>query len=543
MIESGMFKKSNHHHLVLALLLFAGAYLGFDRLMARPFHFDEGVNGYWVQEIWKNGFFKYDPTNFHGPLYFYILQLSEIFFSFQWPAHRAVTVLFSLLNLFGIYSLGRFLSAQLEPPRPSEEQSHIQDQGVRVQSRNGWRLNIAVISSLFWLASPVALYYARYSIHETVLLSGEIFFTLGLLKFLSSPSRSSGAMMVWSSVLMSATKETFVIFIFALMVSFLFLRSQFSDRHFLFVRKHRSDLLGQLSLGLSVWALLFSGFGRNLDGVLDFFRAFLLWFHVGTQDPAHVKPAYYFVQLIWENEPLVIFAFVLSLLGWVYRDRYILFFSALGLIQFFVYSLIGYKTPWCLLGLTWPWALVSGLVLSRYLQQGSLRWRTVGWAVCVLWLGVCSFSIWRARSLALFSVGSESNSYVYVQSSRELQSVVNLISWMQTQPKKYKVQCPQEASELWPLPWILSRLDGTTCFSQDIDPQNDLIFFQEDEPRARDVQKELETSWSKHFELVGVPLRDGVRPLQMLMAAELAEAFKTEIQSKSSLEKNSGSRQ
>src|SRR5437016_14496941 len=38
----------------------------------KPPHFDEGINGWFVDQMVKDGFYRYDPTNYHGPLHFYI---------------------------------------------------------------------------------------------------------------------------------------------------------------------------------------------------------------------------------------------------------------------------------------------------------------------------------------------------------------------------------------------------------------------------------------------------------------------------------------
>jgi hypothetical protein len=49
-------------------------------LGVKPPHFDEGINGWFVDQMTKNGFYRYDPTNYHGPLHFYILFLSQTLF-------------------------------------------------------------------------------------------------------------------------------------------------------------------------------------------------------------------------------------------------------------------------------------------------------------------------------------------------------------------------------------------------------------------------------------------------------------------------------
>src|SRR5436189_6343830 len=45
-----------------------GAVRRFFLLAIKPPHFDEGINGWFVDQIVKNGFYKYDPTTYHGQL-------------------------------------------------------------------------------------------------------------------------------------------------------------------------------------------------------------------------------------------------------------------------------------------------------------------------------------------------------------------------------------------------------------------------------------------------------------------------------------------
>src|SRR5207302_1294279 len=62
------------------LIVGLAAFLRFFLLGIKPPHFDEGINGWFVDQMVKNGFYRYDPTNYHGPLHFYVLFLSQILF-------------------------------------------------------------------------------------------------------------------------------------------------------------------------------------------------------------------------------------------------------------------------------------------------------------------------------------------------------------------------------------------------------------------------------------------------------------------------------
>src|SRR2546423_8323926 len=56
------------------------AMLRFLFLTLRPFHHDEGVNGFFLTNLIKDGNYHYDPANYHGPpLYFLTFPWPEIF--------------------------------------------------------------------------------------------------------------------------------------------------------------------------------------------------------------------------------------------------------------------------------------------------------------------------------------------------------------------------------------------------------------------------------------------------------------------------------
>src|SRR5581483_11791362 len=63
------------------LIVGLGALLRILFLGIKPPHFDEGINGWFVDaHIVKQGFYRYDPTNYHGPLHFYVLFLFKCLF-------------------------------------------------------------------------------------------------------------------------------------------------------------------------------------------------------------------------------------------------------------------------------------------------------------------------------------------------------------------------------------------------------------------------------------------------------------------------------
>ena len=164
------------------LILALAAFLRFFLLGIKPPHFDEGINGWFVDQMMKNGFYRYDPTNYHGPLHFYVLLLSESLFGRNIWALRLPVVLVSIACVW--------LTLKFEP----------------FVGRN-----VSRIAALAMAVSPGFVFYGRYSIHEVWLQFFSMIFILGLLGLW----RRGTLTYLWCAGMgltgMILTKETYVI--------------------------------------------------------------------------------------------------------------------------------------------------------------------------------------------------------------------------------------------------------------------------------------------------------------------------------------------
>src|SRR5213596_3578094 len=166
------------------LILALAAFLRFFLLGIKPPHFDEGINGWFVDQVMKNGFYRYDPTNYHGPLHFYVLLLFQSLFGRNVWALRLPVVLVSIGCVW--------LALKFEP----------------LVGRN-----VARIAALAMAISPSFVFYGRYSIHEVWLVLFSMMFILGLLglwKFGTANYLWCAGMGVADMIL---TKETYMLHI------------------------------------------------------------------------------------------------------------------------------------------------------------------------------------------------------------------------------------------------------------------------------------------------------------------------------------------
>src|SRR3989475_3578433 len=163
-------------------ILGLAVFLRFFLLGIKPPHFDEGINGWFVDQVMKNGFYRYDPTNYHGPLHFYVLLLSESLFGRNLWALRLPVVLVSIACVW--------LALKFEP----------------LVGRT-----VSRIAALAMAVSPGFVFYGRYSIHEVWLVLFSMMFILGLLglwKFGTSNYLWCAGMGLAGMIL---TKETYLI--------------------------------------------------------------------------------------------------------------------------------------------------------------------------------------------------------------------------------------------------------------------------------------------------------------------------------------------
>ena len=77
----------------------------------KPAHFDEGINGWFVDQMKASGFYHYDPENYHGPLYFYVLFVFLSLLGRNLWALRLPAVLASIASVWMALRFDRFFGS------------------------------------------------------------------------------------------------------------------------------------------------------------------------------------------------------------------------------------------------------------------------------------------------------------------------------------------------------------------------------------------------------------------------------------------------
>lgn len=424
-----------------------------------PLHHDEGVNGNFLVRLVREGFYQYDPENYHGPTLYYFAAL------FPW----IVRVLFgkTAMDSWGLSTV----SIRMVPAVFG-----LATIGLVLLLRR-WLGTVATLTAALLLAlSPGAIYLSRYFIHETQF----VFFTLGIVvAALYFYEQRNGLYLILgaaSAALLFATKETAMIsvavLLIALGVTLLYLwfyrgRSRaakargWTQPQESFFTRIIDEFGGPLVLSMYVviatavfvflWVAFYSSFFTHAKGIWDSFKTFEVWTKTGTV--AHVHPFLtYAYWLIAREGPLLVLGSLGALAVVLKPKNGLALFSALwafGLIA--AYSLIPYKTPWLVLNFVVPLALIGGYAVQILFELEGGQLRLMG-AVLVIAISVAAY---QAIDLNFVNYDNDNESYVYVyaHTTRGLLDLVKEVDRIAKEEGGAGTGITIVSPDYWPLPW------------------------------------------------------------------------------------------
>lgn len=432
------------------IILFALA-LRLPRLAQRPMHTDEAVHAIKFGRLLEQGEYFYDYHEYHGPTLNYFSLIPAIFTSakklteISESSLRIVPVVFGVILIL----LLRWLVNGL-----------------------GWPT--ILFAALFTAISPAMVYYSRYYIQEMLLVC----FSLGAIAagFRYLKSRQVKWVVV-SGVflgLMHATKETAIIAFGAMGLSLLLVLWMqektipgIRDRVKTYPLAHGLILLGSAVL---VSMLFYSSFFSNPAGIWDSIKTYLTYFDRAGQNQSHNHPWYYYLQIltyyhvtrgpVWSE----IFILLLAIVGAVFvffrkqlpgqNLHFLGFWVGYTLILTLIYSLIPYKTPWCLTGFLQGMTLLAGTGAVVLLKRASSRF-TRGLVIGLLTIGGLhlGWQSWRANDQYAAAPG---NPYVYGHTSTDVPEIVRRVEDVAAASavgKNLHIELIFPGDDYWPFPW------------------------------------------------------------------------------------------
>jgi len=484
-------------------ILGLAAFLRFLLLGIKPPHFDEGINGWFVDQVMHNGFYRYDPTNYHGPLHFYVLLLFESLFGRNLWTLRLPVVLVSIGCVW--------LMLKFEP----------------LVGRN-----VSRIAALAMAVSPGFVFYGRYAIHEVWLQFFSTMFILGLLGLW----RLGRLNYLWYAGMgiagMILTKETYAIHLACALLAVPVLavscaRSRVPDAKPAKQTWSWIDLAMVLGVGAAAIIFFYSGTFFNWDGVKGLYRAFKAWTETGAAGHGHEKPWDYWFKLMgpsWEAggnnfsgyELPMLAGLILCLFCQKFRNLSLRYLAIYGVGSLVAYSYVKYKTPWCIISFGWPFLFLFGaailLVRSKHLRKVYV---TIGVLLCL--------SLGRSIWLNYFRCSSPTEPYAYVQTYNDMFKLTRpLLKLAKRDRVYYHLTGHLIRSSVYPLPWVLGDFDRVGYYEGGNMPANldgDFLLVQQD--KIKDVESKLKGAYYTDT----LTLRNYQDPSKLYLSAKVFKEF------------------
>jgi uncharacterized protein (TIGR03663 family) len=468
------------------VILGVAVFLRFFLLAIKPPHFDEGINGWFVDQMVKNGFYQYDPTNYHGPLHFYILFLSQTLFGRNLWALRVPVVLASISSVWLALGYERVL-----PKR------------------------VARLAALAMAISPGFIFYGRYSIHEVWLLLFSMMFMFGILGLWQQGSVNY----LWYTGVgiagMILTKETYIIHIGCAIIALPLAyfsnvlapmeNSEPSEQKWRWL-----DLLVISFVAVAAIIVFYSGAFFHWSGVKGLYQTYHAWFQTGKNGNGHEKPFYYWLILIARYEWPVCAGLFLSALCLLFREMSLRYLAITGVGVFIAYSIVNYKTPWCVISIVWPFLFVFGAwlliipanrLLLPAIVASILLFASLMSAVTLNYFRCSTFTDlgWDSDKSAVRNLTNffAAEPYVYVQTYNDIYKLtVPVLDLARRNPMAYQMTGHIIRTSPYPLPWILGDFPNIGYYEHDNSPpalDGDFLLVQED--RVAEVESKLHDSY------------------------------------------------
>ena len=458
------------------LIIALAALLRLFLLGIKPPHFDEGINGWFVDQVMKNGFYRYDPTNYLGPLHFYVLLLFESLFGRNVWALRLPIVLVSIACVW--------LALKFEPLVGSK---------------------VTRIAALGMAVSPGFVFYGRYAIHEVWLQFFSMMFILGLLGLW----RRGTLTYLWYAGAgltgMILTKETYAIHVACALLAIPTLAVSYALNRFPDTKPAKQtwswiDLAMVVIVGGFAVIFFYSGTFFNWSGVKGLYLAFKAWTETGAAGHGHEKAWDYWLKIMgptWEvgradflgYELPMLVGLILCLFCQKFKDLSLRYLAIYGVGSFVAYSYVKYKTPWCVISFGWPFLFVFGgailLVRPKHLR---LAQRIIG-VLLAISLGS---SIW----LNYFRCSSPDEPYAYVQTYNDMFKLTKpLLTLAKRDPSNYHLIGHLIRSSVYPLPWVLGDFDRVGYYEGSMPPNLDGDFLLVQQDKIKDVESKLKGTY------------------------------------------------
>jgi uncharacterized protein (TIGR03663 family) len=556
--------------------------LRFVLLGLKPFHHDEGVNGWFLTNLFRDGEYKYDPANYHGPTLYYIsLAFTKAFGLETVPVRWSVAIWGVLIVVLAFFlrryigRVGALMAASLLALSP----------GMVFISRYFIHeiffvfLSLAFVISIVlfierkkagpfaigWMALILLVCFAPSTINIANSLAGEdgsnfniyaaVFFVIeAVLVFLVIRM-----LMVWNDgrpiyfllaaacvALLFATKETAFITLGTMAIAagcvWMWRKmyksrpgddGEIEDSHLSWANFREAlgtgidlylILLAAFVLFAYIGILFFSSFFTYSEGIGKAFEAYNIWTKTGSRDHADNGLLAYFKWAMKIESPIVLLsAFGTAVAFYKARHRFAMFAGLWTLGLFLAYTIIPYKTPWLALSFLLPACLVAGYGINEIARAKNTAAKPVALVLAIVAFAVLSYQTYEINFVRY---DDDKMPYVYAHTRREFMGLVaDIERYAAMGGKGPETVIDVVSPDYWPLVWYVKDYPKAAFHGRMVETAAGEIIVAKKGDQNADVIRR----YSANYEYVGVyDLRPGVE-LVLMVRKDLAGSESKEL--------------
>ncbi len=468
---------------LLGLILLFAVLVRTHQLDGRVMHGDEANQAVKAGVLLETGEYRFDPRDHHGPTLYYLT------LPVAWLRGESTLVELSEVTVRLVPLIAGILAIAL----------------LAILALPAGGPTAALGAALLLAVAPAAVYFSRYYIQETLLL------TFTVAAFASARTwwlRGGG--WGWAIVtgccvgLMQASKASAPLFLLAALAGLFAARPRTTRPGASSPLPWQRDLPVALAAAVVIAALFYSSFFTHAAGVRDALLTYLPAGDRVTTGGGHTKPWDYYLGLFlpqtiggyqWSQLPFFLLAVGgASACFWAPSQQRpaLRFWTTYTVVVGLVFSLLPYKTPWLVIHLLPGFALLGGGLAGAVASRGK-RGLVVAGVLVLLTAG----TQWRQLDLAVYlRPGDARNPLAYVHPSPDVRKVRPLVEAALARHPDLPVRIISQ--EAWPLPWYLRGLDRVgywTSVPDDCDGA--LVLCSADQAEA--VRSRLDGEYSESF--------------------------------------------
>ncbi len=464
--------------------VFIASLIRFWDLGLRPFHSDEGVNSFFLLNLFNRNYYHYDPANYHGPFLYYIGLIPFYIFGLSDFTFRLMPVLFGIMVVALLYPLHRRLG----------------------------KMGLLTAGLLIAL-SPATSFFSRDTIHEIYF----VFFSLAVVVsfFLYSETRKSryiyfaAASIAFLVTIKETYILTFAVYALSLTIAYCY-EMVFSpkDAGFKYLKdtfttfaddckKNKYAIGISIGLFLLINFLFYSSFFTYYAGIKGILTTLKIWTKTGTHSGGHAKPFFYYFKLLYKFElPML----VLGIAGFYYSfrrgNKFTVFVAAWTIFMYIIYSFIPYKTPWLIINILLPLSILGGIFINGIFVMVKKGWH---YAIFYpLYIAIFGLSCYQAIMLNFKNYDDERYELVYVQTKRDIYNLLTRLESLSNMGGK-NITINIVSKDYWPLPWYLRDYKNARFWGSIIDNPNAPVILV-DKNSESELKKKLKGDYKReHF--------------------------------------------